>query len=423
MSETRDPILDILEGEPPDSAAIDVGRWLIAKTLGTPNKTEIFVELIERIRSIGIPVDRAQVAHTTLHPLYSGFGATWSVDGGTTAEAFTFDRDPEQTGWVKSPVRWALAQGDFEWRARIPGPEDARFPLLAELGARGYTDYLLTLRPFDSFRATAEGESDAVNARGAGMAVSWATRRGGGFSDDDLSAIRWIAGPMAVLTKTTDFNSIARTIAECYIGRDAGPRVLSGAVRRGDFSETQAVVWMSDLRDSTKLAASYPLCRWIPMLNLYFDATVGAVVEEGGEPLTYIGDGALAIFPVEVMGQAGARQAAIRAKDRALDMMSELNAARRAEGEPAFRWGLGLHAGRLGYGGIGVPERQSWSVIGPVVNEAARIEALTKEVGEPVLASAAFVSGLGAKGWRSCGRHALKGVADPLEVFAPPPAD
>ena len=150
-----------------------------------------------------------------------------------------------------------------------------------------------------------------------------------------------------------------------------------------------------------------------------FLATVGAISAEGGEPLTYIGDGALAIFAIEHCGEIGARQAALRAVDRANAAMTELNAAREAEGEPAFRWGLGLHAGRLGYGGIGVPERQSWSVIGPVVNEAARIESLTKALGEPVLASAAFVRGL-SPDWRACGRHALKGVAEPLEVFAPP---
>ena len=71
------------------------------------------------------------------------------------------------------------------------------------------------------------------------------------------------------------------------------------------------------------------------------------------------------------------------------------------------------------YGNIGVPDRQSWSVIGPVVNETARLESMTKTLGEPVVASAAFARPLRPE-WRLLGAHTLKGVTEPLEVFAPP---
>lgn len=421
MSTPPDPLSDLLRLEPPTEEVRELGRWLVAQTLGSPRLADLFREAAEGLVQLGLRIDRAHIAYTTLNPLHGGAGATWRSNGEFEEDQYAFARDPARTGWLNSPIRRLVEGGGAEFRQRLTGAADlAEFPMLEEFAADGFTDYIARVSYFDSFRSSADPAFADLSGGKTGVVLSWATRGEGGFSEQELAAIRWLTGPLAVITKMVDQRVIAQTLAECYIGRDAGPRVLSGAVRRGDFRETEAVVWMSDLRESTKLAASYPLDRWIPMLNQYLDATVGAVAAEGGEPLTYIGDGALAIFSVESFGAKGARLAAIRAAERAHVAMAELNEEREAEGEATFRWGLGLHAGRLGYGGIGVPERQSWSVIGPVVNEAARIEALTKAVGEPVLASAAFVEGL-SPAWRSCGRHALKGVAEPMEVFAPPP--
>ncbi len=419
MTTLQEQLSGTLYLEPPTDEVRELGRWLVAQTLGSPHVAGLFRETAERFRNAGVQIDRAHIAYTTLHPLHGGSGATWTSDGSFLEENYAFRQDLGRSGWLQSPIRHLFESGDDELRRRLAGP-GARvdFPLLERLAGEGYTDYLAMLRYFDSYRSSTDTAFVDASGGKTGVVLSWATCAEDGFTEADLAAIRWIAGPVAVSTKMINQRVIAETLAECYIGRDAGPRVLSGAVRRGDFSETEAVVWMSDLRESTKLAASYPISRWIPMLNQYLDATVGAVAAEGGEPLTYIGDGALAIFSIDGFGAEGARQAAIRAAERAHDAMEALNAARRAEDEPALRWGLGLHAGRLGYGGIGVPERQSWSVIGPVVNEAARIESMTKELGEPVLASAAFAEGL-SPAWKSCGRHALKGVAEPMEMFAP----
>jgi len=420
MDNTPDSSEALLAFDPPSETVRELGRWLLAQTLGSAGVAELFRQVVERMVALGLRIDRAHIAYTTLHPLHSGAGATWCSDGAFAEEHYAFTSNPAETGWLTSPIRRLIESGERELRRRL-GVAGALsdYPILESLSAAGFTDYAVLLRPFDSFRASADPSRTDGAVATTGVAMTWATRAEDGFSDHEMAAIRWLAGPLAVMTKMSDQRTIAETLASCYIGREAGPRVLAGAVRRGDFAETEAVVWMSDLRDSTMLAASYPLSRWIPMLNQYLDATVGAVAAEGGEPLTYIGDGALAIFSIEALGEAGAREAALRAADRAFAQMSSLNAARAAEGESALRWGLGLHAGRLGYGGIGVPERQSWSVIGPVVNEAARIESLTKAVGEPVLASAAFARGLDPA-WRSCGFHDLKGVAAPLEVFAPP---
>jgi adenylate cyclase len=80
-------------------------------------------------------------------------------------------------------------------------------------------------------------------------------------------------------------------------------------------------------------------------------------------------------------------------------------------------YGLGLHVGDVMFGNIGVPERLEFSVIGPAANEVARIEALTKTLGRRTLASAEFAR-CAPHAWESAGKHALKGVATPLEVVA-----
>ncbi len=74
--------------------------------------------------------------------------------------------------------------------------------------------------------------------------------------------------------------------------------------------------------------------------------------------------------------------------------------------------------GEVLFGNIGVPERVSYSVIGPTVNEVARLEALTKKLGHPVLATESFARNVADK-WVRLGRHKLRGVGEPIEVCAP----
>ena len=89
---------------------------------------------------------------------------------------------------------------------------------------------------------------------------------------------------------------------------------------------------------------------------------------------------------------------------------------------PALDFGVGLHVGDVMYGNIGVPERLQFTVVGPVANEVARLQGLTKSLDRRVLVSGAFAQSLPLE-WASMGAHELQGVSAPLEVFAPPVAD
>jgi adenylate cyclase len=80
---------------------------------------------------------------------------------------------------------------------------------------------------------------------------------------------------------------------------------------------------------------------------------------------------------------------------------------------------IALHAGEVTYGNIGTADRLDFTVIGPAVNEAARLEGLCKVLGKPILISKSFAQA--AEGVRepllSVGRHPLRGVREAQEVF------
>ena len=253
-----------------------------------------------------------------------------------------------------------------------------------------------------------------------GMAGSWSTDRPSGFSDDDLQALLRLQQRLGVACKMRIKEQIARNVVTAYLGPDAGLRVLSGQIRLGDGETIRAAIWYSDLRDSTRLAESLSQDDFIQLLNIYFECTGGAVLAHGGDILNFIGDAVLAIFPIK-NGQSTEQQACSRALAASQDAQRRLaavNRDRKREGAEPLVFGLGLHVGEVLFGNIGVPERVSFSVIGPTVNEVARLEALTKKLGHPVLASENFACNT-ADEWVRLGCHKLHGVGDPIEVCAP----
>ncbi len=210
-----------------------------------------------------------------------------------------------------------------------------------------------------------------------------------------------------------------------YLGRRTGERVLNGHVRRGDAEKIHAVIWFCDLRDSTRLSESMPVEDFFALLNDFFECTAGAVLDHGGEILSYIGDAALAIFPIagtdKPFDQActpeeGACAAALAAARDALARVEALNSERQRRGEEALRFGIALHAGDVMYGNIGVPGRLEFTVIGAATNEASRLAGLCKTLDKAVLVSSRF-PGCFPDQLVSLGRHALQGIDEPQEVF------
>jgi len=159
---------------------------------------------------------------------------------------------------------------------------------------------------------------------------------------------------------------------------------------------------------------------YIDNLNTFFDATAGAVADAGGEILSFIGDGFLAIFPCErTHKDAGeACKLALSAALEAAIRMAETNRQRAVKDEAPLGYGLALHIGNVMFGNVGLAERLSFSVFGSTVNEVARLEALTKKFVTPIVASEEFTTYCGGE-WVALGSESLRGVNAPMAVFRP----
>ena len=397
-----------------DSVLIDgIADWLMSSALGRAGVDSIFEGCCQRLHAAGVPLVRALTAFRTLHPLFASVNLVWRLNQGVDLNPILHERAFSTEEWLRSPMRHLQRHRIPFLRRRLDGPHAVvDFPVLEELRDAGITDYLCYLTPFS---AEAEPGPDA-----RGIMGSWATDRRSGFSDDDLRVFARIQRRFAVSCKVQIQDRITRNLLETYLGPDAGARVLDGQIRRGDGERIHAVIWYSDMRDSTRLADRLDPRAFIDLLNRYFECTAGAVVAVGGEVLRFVGDAVLAIFPIREGGD-DARRAAERALAAATDAelrLSRTNERLAGTGTGPIRFGLGLHVGDVMYGNIGVPERLEFSVIGPAANEVARIEDLTKELGRTVLVSAAFAEVAGTR-CEPLGVQRLRGVGAPVQVFAP----
>jgi len=192
--------------------------------------------------------------------------------------------------------------------------------------------------------------------------------------------------------------------------------VLNGAIRRGEGEELRAVLWFSDLRDFTGLNERLPPAEVLELLNNYFQLVGDALSSHGGEILKFIGDGMLAIFP---LSHPAACANLLRAVSEARQAMVALNERHGETGRAPLDYGIGIHVGDVMYGNIGSRARLDFTVIGPAVNMASRLETLTKQLGRKVLLSRAFADFVKDDvDLERVGEHPVRGFNDPIELFA-----
>ena len=253
----------------------------------------------------------------------------------------------------------------------------------------------------------------------------------GGFTVAQHAAISEIMPALGRVFEVHAQRRIAVSLLDTYLGRSTGKRVLDGA--------DQARRWANHSRgDLVRRSARFiragrkhgKTADYLQHLNRFFDAMAGAIIANGGEILSYIGDAVLAIFPFADSGSSAnvSRQKDDDAAASAADTCARAIGASRAAALriglanaahpdlPPLRYGIGLHVGDVTYGNVGIPERLQFTVIGPAANEASRIEGMTKVIGEPVVVSAKFAEYHSA-GLVSRGFHALRGVQGTHELF------
>lgn len=390
-----------------------VADWLMSQALGEGNVQDIVGGCCDRLLAAGIPLWRSFVSFRILHPKFAAVSIIWRRDKRSGiiehietlhGEAFTSDE------WQQSPMNHILNTQIPFLRRRLSGEEALLdFPVCRELRDLGGSDYIAWMVPF--------AREDEPGPHLDGVIGSWSTDRPTGFSDGEIHSLMRIQQRLVVSLKVQIKQQIAHTVLATYLGMDAGSQVLSGQIRRGDGEMVHAVIWYSDMRDSTRLGDSLTAEDFLKTVNSYFECTAGAVLANGGEVLRFIGDAVLAIFPIRDGDPQSACKQAMAATRDAEARLQAVNDERRRHNLESLDYGLGLHVGDVMFGNIGVQERLEFSVIGRAANEVARIESLTKTLGHRTLASAEFARCV-PRYWESAGKHAVKGVGASLEVLA-----
>jgi adenylate cyclase len=281
--------------------------------------------------------------------------------------------------------------------------------VLEELAGAGGTDYFAQIVRFGP-------EGDA--SRGTGIAYSFTTDCREGFSEDDLTLLRAVLPALSLAIMAHAGHTIASGLLEAYLGGDAGRRVHAGAVERGSVESIRAALWFADMRGFTKLADGTAGLEVIELLDDVFEALAAPLRSRGGQVLKFMGDGMLAIFPLLTETQAETCRVAIKAAREAMHELDRINRVRAAAGKPIAEVDLALHIGEVLYGNVGAADRLDFTVIGPAVNEAARIETLCEPLGRKVLVSAEFAATAGScNGLQPLGHHRLRGVREPRAIY------
>ena len=378
----------------------DIREWLIDGARSSPAPADMIDALCRRLTQAGIPLFRVAFYIRTLHPDIFGRNFIWKP--GEPLQVGTADYDVvDSPQFIVSPIAIVSREGR-EVRARVGDPASARYPIVEDLSAEGVTDYIaLPIRFID----------------GSAHTTSWTTKQEGGFTDEQIDALRSIMAPLSRLVEVIRLSRVATTLLDTYVGNRAGEKILGGQIRRGHTENMNAAIWLSDLRGFTALSDRLPSETVVDILNLYFDCQVAAIKAHGGEVLKYMGDGLLAVFPIdEYVGDS--QQVCARVLEAARETRAGVEAMQYAIGDTIerFRFGVALHVGQILYGNIGGGSRLDFTCIGPAVNLAARLEKLTGRLRRTIVASEGF-AGICSGGWRDLGEFPIAGFSKAQRVY------
>ncbi|OWJ66371.1 adenylate/guanylate cyclase domain-containing protein [Inquilinus limosus] len=378
-------------------ALADVGRdvtdWLVAEGRLLADPVALVDGFCRRLIAASVPLQRVRIGQSITHPLLTAWGVVWTTARG--GEDFVIDRKVLLTStFLGSPYEAVLVSRRPLRRALTAlGPGD--HTIFHELAEAGGTDYLAV--PIVYGNATVQ-------------VASFVTDRPSGFTGDEAALLERLRHPLAAAMEPTAMRRSAASLLRTYLGVGPADRVAEGAIRRGDVVAVDAAILFVDMRGFTALSERLSSAAVLQVLDRYFETVAQAIVDRGGDVLKFMGDGVLAIFPVEQAGGAAA------ACDAAVSAVRAIREGLAAGTEP-LAVATALHLGPVLYGNIGSPDRLDFTVLGPAVNLTSRLEGLAKQLDRPTVCSDTF-----RQAWAGpaepLGAHPIRGLAEPQPVFA-----
>ena len=182
--------------------------------------------------------------------------------------------------------------------------------------------------------------------------------------------------------------SFARFAPAELVERIATESMLAGGERR------EVTVMFADLRGFTQISEQLDPATVISLLNGYFRAMSAAIQTHHGHITRLMGDGIMSVFGALERNPWHVQDAV----EAALDMrqaLAEYNARMASKGLPRLGFGVGIHCGTVVAGLVGSEKMQEFTVMGDVVNVAARVEALTRRLDCDILVTGEVRSHLG----------------------------
>jgi adenylate cyclase len=389
------------EVEALDPALIEPGLavrdWLLAEGARQSEWSVLLSGLAERLKGLGVPLDRITTAIDALHSEYSGIGRIWTEEEGYAFRLFPHGRDTDEV-YARSPFAEVHRTGRWLLLDLAATPDDA-YGIVPDLKKAGYAEYLVVPICFTS---------------GSQNGVSFATRTRGGFDARARSVLRFVLPTLAAAMEMRTVNQRLDNVLRIYVGDEPHKAILSGTIQRGQVSRIRSAILFADMRGYTRLSSRLEPEGAVELLNVFFDCLVPPIEHEGGEVLKYLGDGLLAIFRDRGDDTGQSAQAALSAAVSGLVQLDEAN--RQGRFVSPVGAGIALHHGEAAYGNVGSGMRLDFTVIGPDVNLASRIAQMNKVLGEPLLMSRAFADHL----WGDpefLGAYELDGFEDRVPIY------
>jgi adenylate cyclase len=354
-----------------DRTAIDdLIDWMIDGARPGGSARQLIEGVGRRLVGAGVPIGRFAIFVSTLHPNIAGRRLLWTPEGGMTMTEGGIDLY-SRDDYVRNPLPTVTTK-QVTIRRRLTNPAMiSDYPILAELVAEGFTDYVA---------------QPLIFTNGETHAATWSTRQPGGWSEEAITVFERIRRPLARLVEAYLLRLNAASIISAYVGRNSGEQILQGRIHRGDGEEIDAAILFTDLIGFATLSNTRSGPELVTLLNDAFDIMVPPVEAHGGEILKFLGDGFFAIFPY------GGKATLAEAVKAASESVSE-GETKLAEAEVGRLVGFrsAIHAGRFHYGNIGGANRLDFTAIGQPVNYAARLLAAASDLDLTRVASAATV--------------------------------
>jgi adenylate cyclase len=212
---------------------------------------------------------------------------------------------------------------------------------------------------------------------------------------------------------------LLRVSFEQHLAPDVVRRIAAdpGALRlRGEMREITAL--FTDIEGFTSMTERADPADLVALLDAYFDAAARIVTDHGGMIDKIVGDAVHAIFNPPFALDDHPR----RAVSCALALLDASEAVRRSALGHRLRLGrtrIGIETGPAIVGDVGGSRKLDYTAHGNAMNDAARLEALNKELGSSICIGPGTAARVDAAGLQRIGRLTLRGHSQEIDVFTP----